>query len=274
MTTSPSPAEDFVGYLRSYTDKAFDRGLSVGEVWDQYHTPNGIHTVNHEVRDRPAVLKSMSKWRSDRTPYDLQIHEAIVDGRRAAARYTVSRALLMQVRYTTEVWIFADLAEDGRVASTVSTARMTYGWGRPEGETWDGDARPVREAGTSAALSPVEYLTTFARLSSDEGIPVADAYDRFHTADAVQYINGVGMQRPAVLAALTESRAMGIFYDLEISASLSEEDRFAVRYRMVPTGKSSSLGELEVFCFGEFAGDGRVRLLRSVMQTRSGYWPT
>ncbi|MGW6598013.1 nuclear transport factor 2 family protein [Streptomyces sp. NPDC055036] len=274
MTVPPTPAEDFVRYLRSYTAEAFDKNLPLEEVWDRYHVSDATHVVNHDVRDRQESLKNLSKWRADQTPYELWIHEAVVDGNRAAARYTVSRTLLMQVRYTTEVVIFADLAEDGRVGSTVSTARMTYGWGRPDGETWDGDARPVPGTPTPAAADPAGYLTDFAQLISDGSIPLEDAFDRYHTPDAVQYINGAGMQRPAILQSLAESRENRLTYGLDIHTSLNEGNRFAARYTMVPTGGPRGLGELEVFSFGEFADDGRVRLLRSVMQTRGGYWPT
>ncbi|MEV8314027.1 nuclear transport factor 2 family protein [Streptomyces sp. NPDC059900] len=274
MTLPPTPAEDFVGYLRSYTAEAFDKNLPPEDVWDRYHVPDAPHVVNHEHRDRQESLKNLSAWRADQTPYELRIHEAVVDGNRAAARYTVSRSLLMQVRHTTEVVIFADLADDGRVGPTVSTARMTYGWGRPEGETRDSDARPAPATPAAVSADPAAYLTDFARLSSDGGTSLQDAYDSYHTPDAVQYINGEAMQRPAILQSLEASRKEGLAYRLDIHTSLSEAGRFAARYTMVPVEGRRGLGDLEVFSFGEFADDGRVRLLRSVMQTGSGYWPT
>ncbi|MFG2648584.1 nuclear transport factor 2 family protein [Streptomyces sp. NPDC048436] len=274
MTTPLTPAEDFVGYLRSYTADSFDPRQSLEDVWDRYHVPDATHVVNRKERDRAAALKSLSQWRADQSPYELWIHEAVVDGRRAAARYTISKVLLMQVRHNTEVVIFADLADDGRVASTVTTARSTYGWGGADSESWDADARSVATAPPGAAADPELYLTTFAHLTNDPAVPLDEAFDRFHTPDAVQYINGASMQRPAVLQSLAVAREKGPVYDLEIHASVRQGKRFAARYSMVPSDRGRRAGEMEVFTFGEFADDGRVRLLRSVMQTKSGYWPT
>ncbi|MGW0906427.1 nuclear transport factor 2 family protein [Streptomyces sp. NPDC002853] len=273
MTTAPIPADDFVGYLRTYTADAFASEQSLEDVWDRYHVPDAVHVVNRKQRDRDGALKNLAQWRADQTPYELWIHEAVVDGTRAAARYTISKPLVMQVRHNTEAVIFADLAEDGRVASTVTTARSTYGWGSSDTATWDSDAASAG-ALSSAPTDPAAYLTTFAELANDPGVPLEEAYDRFHTPDSVQYINGTSMQRPAALQSLAAARDKGPDYTLDVHTALTQGNRFAARYSMVPSRDGRKAGEMEVFTFGEFADDGRVRLLRSVMQTRSGYWPT
>lgn len=273
MTIAPRPADDFAGYLRTYTADAFAATQNLEDVWDRYHVPDATHLVNRKQCDRATVLKNLEQWRADRTPYELWIHEVVVDGNRAAARYTISKPLVMQVRHNTESVMFADLADDGRVASTVTTARSTYGWGGSDSPTWDSDAG---SAGTpnGAPTDPAAYLTTFAELADDPDVPLEEAFDRFHTPDCVQYINGTPMQRPAVLQSLAAARGRGPDYALDVHAVLTQGNRFAARYSMVPSPHGRRAGEMEVFTFGEFADDGRVRLLRSVMQTKSGYWPT
>ncbi|ESP95596.1 hypothetical protein B591_30383 (plasmid) [Streptomyces sp. GBA 94-10 4N24] len=272
MTTPPIPADDFVGYLRTYTADAFASEQSVEDVWVRYHVPNATHVVNRKQRDRAGVLKNLSQWRADQTPYELWIHDVVVDGSRAAARYTISKPLVMQVRHNTETVMFADLADDGRVASTVTTARSTYGWGSSDG-TWDSGAGSVGVP-KGAPTDPAAYLTTFGELAKDPDASLEEAYDRFHTPDSVQFINGTSLQRPAALQALAAARDKGPDYTLDIHAALSQGNRFAVRYSMVPSRHGRPASEMEVFTFGELADDGRVRLLRSAMQTRSGYWPT
>ncbi|MFF3258422.1 nuclear transport factor 2 family protein [Streptomyces sp. NPDC002932] len=273
MTTAPVPADDFVGYLRTYTAEAFAPARNLEDVWDRYHVPDATHVVNRKQCDRTALLKNLSQWRADRTPYELWIHEAVVDGTRAAARYTISKPLMMQVRHNTESVMFADLADDGRVASTVTTARSTYGWGSSDTQTWDSDAGPAGSP-AGAPADPALYLTTFAELANDPDVPLEEAYDRFHTPDSVQYINGTALQRPAALLSLAAARDKGPDYTLDVHAALAQGNRFAARYSMVPSQHGRRAGEMEIFTFGELADDGRVRLLRSVMQTTSGYWPT
>ncbi|PZT75935.1 MULTISPECIES: hypothetical protein [unclassified Streptomyces] len=273
MPVPPTPADDFAAYLRSYTEESLDHRTSLEDVWDRYHLPDSDHTVNRRHRDRAASLNHLADWRADRSPYELQVHEVVADGRRAAARYTVSRTLLLQVRYNTEVAIFADIGDDGRIASTVSTARMTYGWGQPGDDTPEDDGRPANAGAAPREVDAAVYLTDFARLSSDPSAPLEESYDQYHAPNTVQYINGTAMRRQDVLQALAESRRKGTAYDLSFHSSVSQGLRFAARYTMAPAQGPRGVGDLEVFAFGQFAEDGRVSRLRSVMQTASGYWP-
>lgn len=151
----PTAAADFAGYLRAYHADAIDGGDPVAEVWDRYHLPDGTHRVNGRVWDRDKILGSLRSRRSLGAPYELYIHEVTVEGRRAAARYTISTPMLGKIQSATEAAVFAELAEDGRVARTTAFSVTRPGWsGRERDEPFDSAARPA--PGTSPASPPAE----------------------------------------------------------------------------------------------------------------------
>lgn len=115
-------AEDFTGYLRTFHADAFDGSEPVEQVWDRYHLPEGTHVVNGKVWDRKKMLRDIESRRDLGAPYELHIHEVNVEGRLAAVRYTVSTPMMWKVQSATEKAVFAEIAEDGRVARTMTFA--------------------------------------------------------------------------------------------------------------------------------------------------------
>ena len=154
MSTShrPTAAEDFAGYLRTYHADALDGSEPVEEVWDRYHLPDGTHLVNGRVWDRGRIMGSLRSRRSLNAPYELYVHEVIVEGSRAAARYTISTPMLGKIQNATEAAVFAELAEDGRVAGSTAFSVTRTGWSGPgrddpfdlEWETLDAEFGPRR----------------------------------------------------------------------------------------------------------------------------------
>ncbi|WJV51694.1 nuclear transport factor 2 family protein [Streptomyces flavofungini] len=274
MPVAPLPADDFVGYLHAYTAQAFDQRELLAEVWDRYHLPESTHTVNRKHRDRAEALKHLARWRADQSPYYLAAHDLVRDGQRTAARYTLARPMAMQLYHSTEHVFFADLAGDGRIASSVSTARMTYHWGEPEEPRWQQGTLPALSTQPPTGPDPTDYLTGFVQLALSPGTALEDLYDRNHTPDAVHYINGTHMQRDAMLQSLQASRKEGLVYEVSLHQVLREANRFAAHCTMLPVRGPRRATEVEVFTFGTYADDGRIQLLRQVMQTASGYWPT
>jgi hypothetical protein len=91
----------------------------IEEVWDRYHLPDGTHRVNGRIWDREKILGRARARRSLGAPYELYLHEVVVEGNRAAARYTFGTPMLWKVQSATDVAVFAEMDGDGRVARTV-----------------------------------------------------------------------------------------------------------------------------------------------------------
>ncbi|WP_435975648.1 nuclear transport factor 2 family protein [Streptomyces sp. Qhu_M48] len=271
-------AEDFAGYLRTYHADAFDGSDPVEEVWDRYHLPEGTHEVNGKVWDRKKLLHDIENRRSLGAPYELHIHEVNVEGRLAAARYTVSTPVLWKVQSATETAVFAEIAEDGRVARTTTFATTGAGWsgsGDEEPDSASGPAPgtvpappPAPGVEPTPAQDPAHFLRTYYTAGYDSAEPVASVHDRLFTPDAVHRIGGKTMQRSGVLKALEEGRARGHKYPVEVHEALRDGNRFAARYTTSQGGKPSRTQE--VFVFGEFAEDGRVRLARFLLEPSHG----
>ncbi|MFI8940914.1 nuclear transport factor 2 family protein [Streptomyces syringium] len=278
-THRPTAAEDFAGYLRAYHADAFDGQDPVEEVWDRYHLPGGTHRVNGREWDRKKVLHGVRSRRSLGAPYELYIHEVTVEGNRAAARYTIGTPMLWKVQSATDTAVFAELAEDGRVARTDIFSAGRAGWSGPgKDDPFDAAARPAPgttpapppDAGAepTPAQDPAHYLRAFYAAGYDPAVPAAEAHDRFHTPDALHQVGGKVMQRSGILKALEEGRKMGHTYPVDVHETLREGNRFAARYTTSHDGKPTR--RQEVFAFGEFAPDGRVRLVRFVLQPGYG----
>lgn len=277
--TPSAPADDFIGYLRSFTDQGFEGPVPIEELWDRYHTPDSVHTRNQKELDRADSLKKLQKWRLSETSYDLRIHEAVLGSDLAAVRYTITTPLMWELNMETEYNSFNVLAEDGRISSSFTTDRTRYVWGGGEG-IWDADAKPgpapapVKGDHPTPAEDLAHYLHEFNTIGSDKDeATIAEAFDRFHTADCVHYINNNASNRQEVVSSLKASRKKGLDYKLEISDAIQQGDRFAARYAMVPTRERKGGPDLEVFTFGQFARDGRVQVMRSAIQTSRGTWP-
>ncbi|MFD3519140.1 nuclear transport factor 2 family protein [Streptomyces sp. NPDC058653] len=275
----PTAAEDFAGYLRAYHADAFDGTDPYEDVWTRYHLPDGEHRVNGRLLDEKRILGGIRSRRSLGAPYELYIHEVIVDGRGAAARYTIGTPMLWKVQSATHVTLFAELAEDGRVASTTGFSSSRPGWSGPGDEDpFDAGARPAPgltpaappEAGAepTPAQDPAHYLRAYYTAGYDVGVPVAEAHDRFHTPDAQHHVGGRLMQRSAVLKALEEGRKHGHSYPVEVHRTLREGNRFAARYTTSRDGKPAK--RQDILSFGEFADDGRVKQVRFVLDPGYG----
>ncbi|MEU3554369.1 hypothetical protein [Streptomyces fragilis] len=275
----PTAAQDFAGYLRAYHADAVDGTEPIEEVWDRYHLPDGTHRVNGRIWDREKILGRARARRSLGAPYELYIHEVVVEGHRAAARYTFGTPMLWKVQSATDVAVFAEMDDDGRVARTVMHSASRPGWSGSGGESpFDSAAAPAADtapapppavgAEPTPAQDPAHYLRAYYATGYNPEVPVAEAYDRLHTPDALHEIGGKLMQRSGVLKAMEEGRKRGHVYPVEVHETLREGNRFAARYATSRDGNPKR--QQEVLVFGEFAPDGRVRRVRFLLEPGYG----
>ena len=119
----PVPAQEPAGYLRSYVEEMSLGVEDPGVVVDRYHTPD-IEWHNDGMRlDRDRLVAHARPVRKNVIACEVEVHEALVAGDRVAARYTVRSTMRKGRRLSNEVYMFGELAPDGRLRRIHSTVR-------------------------------------------------------------------------------------------------------------------------------------------------------
>lgn len=272
MTSTPH--ETFATFLRNYIDEGYEGPASVEDVWDRYNAPDAVHVLDQKTLHRADSIDRLQAWRRRESPFDLRVHSVVSDGRHAAAHVSISSALMWRLVSETEYTTFCTLTEDGRIASSTTMSKPGYGWRSGEG-VWDDDAvshdvEILSGDGTTPADDVARYLEEYTTLSGQEDLSAAEVFDRFHSPDCVETTNGRTRSRSSIVDAIADGRAKGVTYRVEVHATVREGRRYAARYSMHPAEKKVGRPELEVIELGSFADDGRVREVRSSVQTLHG----
>lgn len=129
----PSPAQDLVGYLTSYIQEMGFGEDDPGVVIDRYHTPD-IEWHNDGIcLDRDRLIAHARPARKNAIIGDVEVHDALVAGDRVAARYTVHATMRQGHRLSNEVYMFGELAAEGRLRRVYSTTRQVPESGGADG---------------------------------------------------------------------------------------------------------------------------------------------
>jgi hypothetical protein len=109
-------ATDLNEYLITYPREVAFGDEEPADVFDRYHSP-GFHMHNDGVRlDRDRLLAHARPARKNATEIRTDVHEALVSGNRVAARYTLTATMRQGHVVATEIYMFGELAADGRLA--------------------------------------------------------------------------------------------------------------------------------------------------------------
>lgn len=101
-------------YLTSYAEELAFGDEDPGEVIDRYHTPDLEWWNDGRLLDRESLIAHARPARRNVVSCTVDVHEALVDDGRVAARYTL-RAELRKGAVTTEIHMFGLVAPDGRL---------------------------------------------------------------------------------------------------------------------------------------------------------------
>jgi hypothetical protein len=119
----PTPGEDLAGYLRTYVGDLLDAEGAFEDLFDRYHVPEFTHDHDGVHLDRDRLLAHARAARRNVTAVELDIHSALVCGSQVAARYTLRSTMRKGPELVSRVWMFGELAPDGRLRGIVSTGR-------------------------------------------------------------------------------------------------------------------------------------------------------
>ncbi|MGS2646663.1 nuclear transport factor 2 family protein [Streptosporangium sp. LJ11] len=118
-----TPRTDLTGYLVRYPQEAGLGDEEPATVLDRYHTPD-YELVNDGVRlDRKRLLDHIRPARKRATGLRVEVEQALVDGDQVAARYRLIAEMRKGGTITTEIYMFGELAADGRLRRAIQATR-------------------------------------------------------------------------------------------------------------------------------------------------------
>lgn len=125
---------------------------------------------------------------------------------------------------------------------------------------------PLRDADPKEFIA--DFFTSFTEdlLESDEEPAVI--VDRFHTLDIVQVADGHRIDRDKLIAHTRPVRKNRPTIRLEVHEAVAAGDRIAARYTLHSSQRGKHLAT-EVYFFGEFTADGRMRRAHMATHTVS-----
>ncbi|MEU5865174.1 nuclear transport factor 2 family protein [Nonomuraea sp. NPDC047529] len=92
-------------------------------IVDRYYTPDLEYRNDGVVLDRRRLIDHAGPARRNARELDVQVHETLLDGDRAAARFTMTVLTRKDRTLRIEAHVFAWLAPDGRVRRVDSITR-------------------------------------------------------------------------------------------------------------------------------------------------------
>ncbi|GAA2132091.1 nuclear transport factor 2 family protein [Streptomyces synnematoformans] len=124
-------ARQFVADLfTSFTREAVADGADPGPIVDRYYTPDAVQTADGIRINRDRLVAHIRPVRKNLSDFAFEVHEALRDGERIAARFTIHATDRRGRRSTTEVHLFGELAPDGRIRRTHQISRTVEAPGK------------------------------------------------------------------------------------------------------------------------------------------------
>ncbi|MFG1627906.1 nuclear transport factor 2 family protein [Kribbella sp. NPDC049227] len=116
-------AREFVAdFFDSFTREVVARGDAEAAV-DRYYTPDVEQTADGVTLDRQRLVAHLRPIRKNLLTWEYDVHEAIRTADRLAARFTIHARLRQGRTISTEVYLFGELAPDGRMRRTTQATR-------------------------------------------------------------------------------------------------------------------------------------------------------
>ncbi|MFG2092068.1 nuclear transport factor 2 family protein [Streptomyces sp. NPDC048612] len=115
------------GIEAALNDLLFSRELTVQEAADRHFTPEYRQRTDGDWADRAAFMEHISHLRTVVADGHVEVHEELYDGSRYADRHTAHLTKKDGSAVRMEVYVFADLAPDGRFARIEETTLLLHG---------------------------------------------------------------------------------------------------------------------------------------------------
>ncbi|MCX4585802.1 nuclear transport factor 2 family protein [Streptomyces sp. NBC_01481] len=112
---------------RAINDLLFTPGLDLAEALDRHFTPDYRQRTDGVWSDRTSFAQHITRLRSLIRSGHIEVHDELRDGLRYADRHTVTLSRHNGRISRTEVYLFAQLAPDGRFHRVEETTLLITG---------------------------------------------------------------------------------------------------------------------------------------------------
>jgi hypothetical protein len=102
-------------YLTRYPQEVTFGEQDAGTVFDRYHTPDFVMYSDGIRLDRDRLLAHVRPARKRAKGVRVEVHETVSAPDRVAARYTLTADMATGNTIATEIYMFGQLAADGRL---------------------------------------------------------------------------------------------------------------------------------------------------------------
>jgi hypothetical protein len=112
--------------VRTFFD-SFTREIVAGgdaeAIVDRYYTADIEQVVDGVTLDRQRLIDHLRPVRRNLVAWEYDVHEEVRSGDRLAARFTIHAELRRGQTLSTEVYLFGEVAPDGRLRRTTQATR-------------------------------------------------------------------------------------------------------------------------------------------------------
>ncbi|MFG2829016.1 nuclear transport factor 2 family protein [Streptomyces sp. NPDC048434] len=115
------------GIEAALNDLLFNRDITVQEAADRHFTPEYRQRTDGQWADRAGFVEHITHLRTVVAGGHVQVHEELCAGGKYADRHTAHITKTDDSTVRTEVYVFADLAPDGRFSRIEETTLMLQG---------------------------------------------------------------------------------------------------------------------------------------------------
>lgn len=110
-----TPAEDLAAFLVSFAEEMTFSDEAPAAIVDRCFAPGFVQYNDGIPIDRENLIAHARPVRRNVVSCRTEVHEALVVGDKAAARYTLYAVMRKGNSVDTEVYMFGQLAQDGRL---------------------------------------------------------------------------------------------------------------------------------------------------------------
>ncbi|MFI6070183.1 nuclear transport factor 2 family protein [Actinoplanes sp. NPDC051343] len=110
-----TPGDDLTGYLRRYPHEVAFGDEEPAVVFSRYHTDDFVLRNDGIDLGRERLLAHVRSGRRNVDEIHVEVHQTLTSAGRVAGRYTLTAVMRRGQVIATEIYMFGELAPDGRL---------------------------------------------------------------------------------------------------------------------------------------------------------------
>ncbi|TDC99918.1 nuclear transport factor 2 family protein [Nonomuraea deserti] len=133
-SSDSDPKEFITAFFTSFSEDLLRDDEDPASIVDRYHTTDIIEIADGHRMDRDKLIAHTRPVRKNRPSSRMEVHEAVADGDRIAARYTL-HVQQREKEFAMEVYFFGQFTDDGRMRRAHMLTRTVPAGGKGDQAT-------------------------------------------------------------------------------------------------------------------------------------------